>query len=267
MMIRLDTLLAIKNGEVDLAFRRWERPRVVVGTALRTAIGVVEVTSVEPVTLSELRSLDARRSGHSSLAELRDALRSQPDRQVYRIGLRHTGPDPREILRDTVPDGSEIEEIWQALMRLDRASLSGPWTQATLQLIDAYPEVRAPELAAQVGRPTADFKRDVRKLKEKGLTESLAIGYRLSPRGEAVLDHRIDREPRAPRKGGTALPRTIGPSATRALRAEEATSLEAVAAWRRRDLAALHGVGPIALRRLEEALAERGLAFRPDTSD
>ena len=31
------------------------------------------------------------------------------------------------------------------------------------------------------------FKTDVRKLKELGLTESLEVGYRLSPRGEAVL--------------------------------------------------------------------------------
>ena len=31
------------------------------------------------------------------------------------------------------------------------------------------------------------FKRDVRKLKELGLTESLEIGYRISPRGETLL--------------------------------------------------------------------------------
>jgi len=31
------------------------------------------------------------------------------------------------------------------------------------------------------------FKRRVRQLKELGLTESLEVGYRLSPRGRAVL--------------------------------------------------------------------------------
>jgi hypothetical protein len=35
------------------------------------------------------------------------------------------------------------------------------------------------------------FKLDVRKLKELGLTESLPIGYRLSPRGETVLQKRV----------------------------------------------------------------------------
>ena len=37
------------------------------------------------------------------------------------------------------------------------------------------------------------FKLDVRKLKELGLTESLRPGYRLSPRGESVLDRLRER--------------------------------------------------------------------------
>ena len=69
-----------------------------------------------------------------------------------------------------------------------------------------------------MARPTPEFKRDVRKLKERGLTESLAIGYRLSLRGEAVLDHEEGPRHRAPRRKGTALPRNIGAPATGALR-------------------------------------------------
>ncbi len=47
--------------------------------------------------------------------------------------------------------------------------------------------MRAPDLAASLGRDTQPFKRDVRKLKELGLTESLKVGYSLSPRGRAWL--------------------------------------------------------------------------------
>jgi hypothetical protein len=54
-------------------------------------------------------------------------------------------------------------------------------------MIEAQPGVRAPELAASVGMETQPFKTDVRKLKNLGLTESLRVGYRLSPRGEALL--------------------------------------------------------------------------------
>lgn len=262
MIIRAAELDRIRAGEIDLAFRRWERPRVTIGTRLRTAIGLVEVTSLEPTSVERLQTSDAKRAGASSLAHLREGLAVHPERTVYRVGLTFVGPDPREALRETVPDAAEMAGIAAGLCRLDAASSIGPWTLKTLRLIDAQPEVRAPDLAAQVGRPTADFKRDVRKLKERGLTESLAIGYRISPRGAAVLDHLDGPRERAPRREGTPLPRSIGAPATGALRQVEVHTLEDVTAWTRDDLAALHGVGPVALDRLEAALGERGWGYR-----
>lgn len=47
--------------------------------------------------------------------------------------------------------------------------------------------VRAPDLAARVGLDVPRFKRRVRRLKALGLTISLDVGYRLSPRGKAFL--------------------------------------------------------------------------------
>jgi hypothetical protein len=187
MMIRPRELSAIKRGEIDLAFRRWDRPRVQVGTRLRTSVGVLEVTEVERVTLSSLRFQDARRAGATSLAALKKALDHRQDRPVFRVRLRYAGPDPREALREKVPDEKEVDELLSWLSRLDRASSVGPWTRATLAIIDRSPGVRAPELAAELGRNTLEWKRDVRKLKELGLTLSLPVGYLLSPRGQAYL--------------------------------------------------------------------------------
>ena len=263
MMIRPAELTAIRAGEIDLAFRRWDRPRVKVGTRMRTAVGLVEVTGVEQVAVSALRAEDARRAGAPSLAALKEALAHRTDCPVFRVGLRHAGADPREVLRETVPDAEEIVTIRAWLDRLDAASKHGPWTRRTLEIIDRSPGVRAPELAAELGRETLEWKADVRKLKEKGLTESLAIGYRLSPRGEAVLDHGGPARVRAPRPTGTPLPRSIGAPATRALRAVGVESLEQVAGWSEADLRALHGVGPIAVDRLGEALRERGMSLAP----
>lgn len=261
MLIRPAELESIRAGDVDLAFRRWDRPRVRVGTRLRTAVGLIEVTSLEPVSLSGLRAEDARRCGVASLAALRQALLAREEGWVFRIGLRYAGIDPRETLRSEVPTADEMPAIVAGLERLDAASAVGPWTRDTLRIIDANPEVRAPELAARLGRPTPEFKRDVRKLKERGLTESLAIGYRLSPRGEAVVDHLDGPRQRAPRRAGTPLPRSIGAPATRALRAADLHTLESVSTWTREDLAALHGVGPVALDRLAAALTALGLRY------
>ena len=60
---------------------------------------------------------------------------------------------------------------------------------AVLRTIAARPATRAADLAASFGRETQPFKLDVRKLKNLGLTLSLEVGYRLSPRGEAYLRH------------------------------------------------------------------------------
>ncbi len=267
MMIRPAELAAVKRGEIDLAFRRWDRARVKVGTRLRTAVGLLEVTSVEQVAVSSLRSEDARRAGHASLGALKEALATRAERPLFRVGLRYAGADPREELREQVPAADEIEQIRSWMDRLDSSSTAGPWTRASLEIIDRSPGVRAPELAAELGRETLEWKRDVRKLKEKGLTESLAIGYRLSPRGEAVLDHGGPPRERAPREKGTALPRSIGAPATRALRLQGVTTLAQVATWTRSDLAALHGVGPIAVARLGEALADRGLTYRTEPTE
>lgn len=265
MMIRPTELRAIKAGDLDLAFRRWERPRVVVGTRMRTSVGLVEVTSLAQVDPAALTEQDAVRAGAGSLPDLLKAVSLRAERPLWRVGVRYAGADPRLALRESVPDDEELEQIQVRLDRLDRASSYGAWTRTTLDLIDRHPEVRAPDLAIRVGRETADFKRDVRKLKELGLTESLDIGYRLSPRGEAVVD-RGRRRPRTrpPRVEGTPLPR-LGAPATRALRAAGLVTLERLASVTEPEVASLHGVGPFAIQRLREALADAGLAFAPAT--
>jgi hypothetical protein len=260
--IRPVELAGIKAGTVDLGFRRWDRPRVVVGTRMRTGIGLIEVTSVHPVDETTITEDDARRAGAASLDALRRGLAAHPDRPVFRVGLRWAGEDPRISLRQQPPTQPELAQIRARLDRLDAASPIGPWTRQTLVIIDRTPEVRAPDLAAALGRDTPSFKRDVRKLKELGLTESLDIGYRLSPRGEAVLDDGGPPRERPAPSTGTRLP-TIGAPATRALTAAGLTTLEAVAAVPERELAAMHGVGPVALMKLRDALAEHGLDRRP----
>jgi hypothetical protein len=179
---------AIRDGRVDLAFRRWERARVLPGSRVRTAVGVLEVGSVEVVERSTLGEEEARRAGFDSRDDLLTMLDKRGRGEIHRIELRYAGTDPRVELRNLADlSEAEVDDIARTLERLDKRSRHGPWTKATLDLIAARPEVRAEDLAADMGREKMPFKRDVRKLKELGLTESLSPGYRLSPRGEAVL--------------------------------------------------------------------------------
>jgi hypothetical protein len=188
MLFPPDTLSAIADGRIDLAFRRWERPRVKPGGTQRTSIGVVAFDEVEPVARDAIGDDEARRAGFDERAQLLAFLDRRQRGDIYRVTLRLAGPDPRVALRQAMPEPDEAEAILRRLARLDAASSRGAWTRDVLELIAAHPEERAADLAAGIGRERMPFKLDVRKLKELGLTESLPIGYRLSPRGRAILN-------------------------------------------------------------------------------
>lgn len=188
MLFKVATLEAIAAGDVDLAFRRWRRPRVRAGASLRTAIGLVEVLAIERVEISRLDDDQARRAGYESLAALRAELERHDGESIFRIELRHAGEDPRVALRErSILDAAEWAALARRLERMDARSESGPWTREVLRAIAEQPGRRAGDLAAALGQERLPFKARVRRLKELGLTESLEIGYRLSPRGEALL--------------------------------------------------------------------------------
>ncbi|MGH3737865.1 MAG: hypothetical protein ACRDT6_19975 [Micromonosporaceae bacterium] len=191
----------IAAGEITVTFRRWRRLQVKPGGRYRTGgdggrsmIGAdgtrggpaqfVEVDAVDRVAASRITGADARAAGFRTVAALRAAL-PDVEGQLYRIRFHPVdAPDPRaELAGDTDVDVAALDA------RLDGmdARAAAPWTADTLRLIAERPGVVSTELAAELGRERFDFKRDVSKLKRLGLTISLPVGYRLSPRGEAYL--------------------------------------------------------------------------------
>ncbi|MBI1379460.1 MAG: hypothetical protein GC161_00025 [Planctomycetaceae bacterium] len=188
MLIRRSDAERIARGEVTLAFRRWTRPTVRSGGRLRTAVGELAIEKVSTTTAARIRTRDALAAGFPDRASLLAELDRRPDGQIYRIELHLAGPDPRVALRARARlTSAERAELECALARLDRFSRQGPWTGAVLAAIDKRPATLAAELAAGLGFERARFKTQVRKLKELGLTESLDVGYRLTPRAKAFL--------------------------------------------------------------------------------
>ena len=187
MLLRTAVLERIVRGEISLVFRRWRRPTVRAGGSLRTALGVLRILDVAPVSEADISEAAAGRAGFSSRAALLDGLGSR-EGQVYRIAVEYAGADPRIALRqqDDLSD-AEIEQIVGRLERLDARSPAGPWTARVLAAIEARPGVVAGTLAAGLGCERDWLKPNVRKLKNLGLTNSLTSGYELSARGRVVL--------------------------------------------------------------------------------
>lgn len=188
MLLKRETLEGIAEGRITLAFRRWKRSTVRGGGELRTAIGVLAIDGVDAIDEGDITDDDARSAGYPTRDALLAELNRRPEGDLYRVALHLAGDDPRTALREQdALDAEAVAAIAARLDRFDRSSRHGPWTETVLRLIADSPGVRAPDLAASLGRDTQPFKRDVRKLKELGLTESLEVGYRLSPRGRAWL--------------------------------------------------------------------------------
>lgn len=188
MILNQAALDGIAAGKVTRAFRRWRRPTVRAGGTLRTAVGVLAIDAVTRVALKDISDEDARAAGYEDATAVTSDLAKRKDGAFYRIDFHLAGEDPRVALRTRARwTAEEIADVRDQLARWDRASASGPWTQICLELISRCPATRAATLAAQLGFETKRFKANVRKLKELGLTESLEIGYRLSPRGNAFL--------------------------------------------------------------------------------
>jgi hypothetical protein len=188
VLIRTAVLERIVRGEVDTQFRRQKKPTVKGGGTLRTHLGMLEIIDVSRISLDDVTETDARRSGAQDRDQVIAELTAKPDGEFYRVRLRYAGADPRIDLRgDDELSDDDVATLAARLDRLDRSAPGGPWTRQTMQLIAERPHVRAPDLAAAVGRDTAKFKNDVRKLKSLGLTISHSPGYELSPRGHALL--------------------------------------------------------------------------------
>ena len=187
MLLPVKVAAAIRAGTATLAFRRWSKPEVKVGSTFLTSAGLIRIEEVTEVDSGAITDEDAALAGWASADKLRAKFPDDGTRTTYRVRLSWAGEDPRHELRERELTDEDVAALDTRLDRLDRASSHGPWTIATLELIGRKPRVRAPDLAAEQGRERDPFKIDVRKLKNLGLTISHEVGYELSPRGIAYL--------------------------------------------------------------------------------
>jgi len=195
MLFRKAQWAGLADGSITAAFRYQKRPTVKAGGTLQSRGGLLAIDSVTAIEPTRITKAAAKRAGYASPAAVLADLGPRPDdKQLYQVEFHLLGDDPRVALRaaDDLSD-DELAALVARLARLDKAAPT-PWTRAVLQLIADHPGVVSTELAPQVGMERPPFKLNVRKLKASGLTESLEVGYRISPRGRAVL-RALDGEP------------------------------------------------------------------------
>jgi hypothetical protein len=187
VLLNRDTAEGIANGSITLVLRRWDAPRAKVGGTQRTVAGTIRVDDItEYPGRYRVTAAQARAAGYPDAKTAQKELNRRPARHTYVIAVSYLAPEERpELASDDRLTDADVSAISARLDRWDAAT--EPWTRQYLKMIGDNETVRAPDLAARVGLDVPRFKRRVRQLKGLGLTISLDVGYRLSPRGRAYL--------------------------------------------------------------------------------
>jgi hypothetical protein len=188
VLINRDTAEGIMNGAITLVLRRWDAPRARPGGTQRTVAGTIRVDDVTEYPRSyRVTAAQARAAGYPDAKTAQKELDRRPAKHTYAIAVSYLAPDERpDLAADDRLSTGDVDAITVRLGRWDAAAET-PWTRQYLTMIGDNEAVRAPDLAARVGLDVPRFKRRVRQLKGLGLTISLDVGYRLSPRGKAFL--------------------------------------------------------------------------------
>jgi len=188
----MDARAGLASGAITVTFRNWQRPLARVGSHHKVGDTVLAIDRVDRVRVGDITAADAARAG-GTVDDIRRRLAGRgvalaDDDLVYRVEFHRAGSFNVIVETERTELGAdELAALVTRLDRLDRSSAHGPWTRATLRTIAARPGVVSTDLAVELGRDRPSFKLDVRKLKRLGLTYSLERGYRVTPKGEALL--------------------------------------------------------------------------------
>jgi len=190
VLLNRATAEGIAGGGISLVLRRWDVARAKPGGTQRTMAGTIRIDAVaEHPHDYRVTEGQARAAGYPDAATAQAELERRQAKHTYLISVSFLAPtSARRWPRTTHWPPLTSPRSRPASNASTPPSESGPWTRRYLRLVADNEAVRAPNLAAGEGLDVPRFKRRVRRLKELGLTISLGVGYRLSPRGRAFLE-------------------------------------------------------------------------------
>ncbi len=184
MLFKQKILQQIVKGNITKAFRVWKKPSVKTGGTLLTSAGLLEIVEVKSILKTTINQNELRDAGISE-TDLEEQLKREGD--LYRIIFRYGSEDPRiKLQNELITTHNDFASLQNKLIKIDNGKF-GPWTSTILKLIQQNPETLAQILADEMRVEKIWFKSQVRRLKKLGLTISLGIGYKLSPRSESYL--------------------------------------------------------------------------------
>jgi hypothetical protein len=94
MLLKRDLLEQIKAGQVDLIFRRWNRPTVKAGGTLKTKVGLLAIKSITDMSPDDVTEAEVQRAGFKDVADFRRWLDTMKQGELFqRIEVGYLGED------------------------------------------------------------------------------------------------------------------------------------------------------------------------------
>ena len=189
MLFKDAHLQGIKSGKITLAFRKWQKASVKIGSLLHTSVGLVEIRKIEPVNENDITEQDALNAGFADKTQLLKSFTHNSTGTIFKISVNYHSADPRIKLREqTELSEQQFTDLKKKLERLDNHSKQGHWTGEILLTIKDNPNLHAIGIAKLAGFEKEWLKLNIRKLKNLGLTISHNVGYELSPLGNRFTE-------------------------------------------------------------------------------
>lgn len=189
MLFKEIHLSGIKSGKIALAFRKWQKASVKIGSLLHTSVGLVEIRKIETVNENDITEQEAIQAGFTDKKQLLKSFTHSSTGTIFKISVSYHSADPRIKLREqTELSEQQFTDLKKKLERLDNHSKQGHWTNKVLLTIKDNPNLHAIGIAKLTGFEKEWLKLNIRKLKNLGLTISHNVGYELSPLGNRFTE-------------------------------------------------------------------------------
>lgn len=187
----------IRNGELTVTFRDWDRIRVEAGKEYKSFnLGYVRVDEVGYVDFKKIPDEDIEASGFYSHEDFKQVFRKRNpgfnfgSGKLIRIKYTYLGSDQRTAA-GVKPNEREMIRIMERLVEMDVMLESELRSDELLEFLDTDEAKNTFALSKHFDLPRDEVKKRMTMLRDEGLVASRRDGYTLTIRGKTYLDSKI----------------------------------------------------------------------------
>jgi len=187
----------IRNGELTVTFRDWDRIRVEAGKEYKSFnLGYVRVDEVGYVDFKKIPDEDVYAAGFASHEDFKQTFRKRNpgfnfgSGKLIRVKYTYLGSDQRTAA-GVKPNEREMIRIMERLVELDVMLESELRSEELLEYLDTEKAKNTIAISRHFDISRDEVKKRMTLLKDEGLVLSRRDGYVLTIRGKTYLDSKI----------------------------------------------------------------------------